>query len=116
MTEVQHQRALIRWAHLAKGKYPDLAMLVHVPNEGKRSRVAGARLKQAGLRPGFPDLFLFVPRGPYHGLAIELKADNGQLQSNQRAWIAALRCRGYKVEVCYGWESAYTTILRYLVQ
>jgi hypothetical protein len=32
---------------------------VHVPNQGWRSRIAGAVLKLMGLWPGFPDLIVF---------------------------------------------------------
>lgn len=62
------QICLFRWAAFMQGQYPELALMYHIPNEGKRSRSAGARMKQEGLKPGVPDVCLPVPRGPYHGL------------------------------------------------
>jgi len=32
--------------------------LVHIPNEGKRSPRSGKKLKDVGLRAGFPDFFM----------------------------------------------------------
>lgn len=53
--------------------HPELQLLYHVPNEGKRTWRTGARLKSEGLKPGVPDLCLPVARGKYHGLYVELK-------------------------------------------
>ena len=79
LTEHQIQRLIIDWADLV---LPPAYRLVHVPNEGKRSRIAGHRLKQAGMRPGFPDLILL---GPVVGL-IEVKAWRKYPNEDQREW------------------------------
>ena len=44
-TESVEQQRLMQWARMESGKWPELALLYHVPNEGKRSRTAGARMK-----------------------------------------------------------------------
>ena len=36
------------------------------------------RLKASGYKRGFPDVFVYEPRGPFHGLAIELKKEKGE--------------------------------------
>jgi hypothetical protein len=55
-SEAQVQRAIIDALRM-RG-----IMAVHVPNAGKRSAVAGKRLKGEGMVPGFPDLAVY---GPY---------------------------------------------------
>lgn len=95
-------------------QYPELELMYHVPNEGKRSRVAGARLKQSGLKPGVPDVCLPVAHGPYIGLYIELKVKPNKPTDNQKHWLRALRSAGHCTAVCYGWEEAKNLIEKYL--
>lgn len=114
-TEAQEQRALFDWAERLKGKYPELALLYHVPNEGKRSVITGARLRSEGLRRGVPDLCLPVARNGYHGLYIELKRkQGGRLTEDQERWIDALIQQGYCATVCKGWTEAALMIVEYL--
>lgn len=113
-SESVEQQALFRWAAFAAGKYPELRLLYHVPNEGKRSQWTGARMRSEGLKSGVPDLCLPVARSGYHGLYIELKAGKNKPTANQLAWLEALEAQGYKTAVCYGWEAAKTVIENYL--
>ncbi len=53
--ELTEQQAVMEWAELQKGKYPELSLLYHIANEGKRSVVNGANQKRAGLKKGVPD-------------------------------------------------------------
>lgn len=112
--EAKIQEMLFEWAGLLSGKYPELELMYHVPNEGKRSIISGYRLKQGGLKAGVPDICLPVARGTFYGLYIELKADKGRLQENQRQWLDALAGQGYKAAVCYGFDEARTAIEDYL--
>lgn len=116
-TETQDQIALMEWRDLAKARYPELVNLVHVANEGKRTYQSGKQLKRMGLRKGFPDLVLLVPRGEYCGLSIELKrADRSTKPSpEQMDCLGDLMVHGkHKTCVCYGFEEARKTILKYL--
>lgn len=114
-TESVEQQCLFRWADFQSGKYPELELMYHIPNEGKRSRSTGARMKAEGLKPGVPDICLPVPRSGYHGLYIELKRLRGNCTTkNQDEWIAKLENQGYRAEVCRGWEEASRIILEYL--
>lgn len=114
-TEMAEQTALFAWARLAQGKWPELALLYHVPNEGKRSRATGAQLTAAGLKKGVPDLCLPVARGRKHGLYIELKRRKGsQPTAEQVEWLDALAAEGHGVAWCRGWESAAGVLLEYL--
>ncbi len=72
-TELTEQQAVMEWAEYQTGRYPELKLLYHIPNEGKRSVVNGANLKKAGLKKGVPDLCLPVAKGNYHSLYIEMK-------------------------------------------
>lgn len=114
-TEDQEQAALFEWANLSCGAHPELALLVHIPNEGKRSVQTGANLKRIGLKPGFPDIMLPVARHGYHGLFIELKRSRGgQVSDNQKWWIDKLNQQGYYAVVCFGLDEAISVISKYL--
>lgn len=97
---------------------------VAVPNEGKRSAVAGHYMKRAGLRPGFPDLLIFDRRkrdvihygGARGGRALqaeagargllcvaENKSKRGRRTAEQTDWVAELAARG--VPVFGPWKS-----------
>lgn len=90
-------------------------MLYHIPNEGKRSRVTGARLVAEGLKRGVPDICLPVARGGCHGLYIELKRErSGRPTAEQTEWMDALMRQGYAVSLCHGWERAAGVIEEYL--
>lgn len=113
--EDSEQIALMQWARLQSGKIPELALLFHIPNGGKRDAREAARFKAMGVKPGVPDMFLPVPCGIYCGLWIELKRrDGGKLSKNQAEFLEALAGQGYKTAVCAGWEEAKNEILRYL--
>lgn len=114
ISESAEQQNLLRWSLWAEAKYPELCLLYHVPNEGKRSRAAGGRLKAEGMKPGVPDLCLPVARCGFHGLYIELKAQGGKPTANQKQWIEKLTAQGYLAKVCVGFESAQQLIESYL--
>ena len=114
MTEAQEQRALFQWAGLAEQQYPELKLLHHIPNGGKRDARTAANLKKEGVKAGVPDMCLPVSRGQYHGLYIELKTQKGKVQKNQKEWLSALNKEGYATKVCYGWLEAKESIEKYL--
>ncbi len=112
--EAGHQTALFQWAKMVEGAYPELRRMFHVPNGGKRDRVTAARMKAEGVKPGVPDIMLPVPRGKYHGLWIELKADGGKPSKDQLDWMDYLNSVGYCALLCYGWQTAREEIELYL--
>ncbi len=113
-SEEIEQISLFRWAAFAENIYPELKLMYHVPNEGKRSAVTGSRLKQAGLKSGVPDIVLPVARGGYIGLYIELKYGRNKTTANQEMWLRNLRDQNHLTAVCYGWEQARELIEKYL--
>lgn len=129
-TEDTEQMCLFRWADAQSGKYPELSLMYHIPNGGKRGKAEAGRFRAMGVKSGVPDIFLpfavqtfnFVSSGKfdvirikYHGLYIELKRlRGGTVSATQKQWISALRNAGYAVEVCKGWEAAAAVITDYL--
>ena len=114
-TESVEQQCLFRWAALSVGKYPEVALLYHIPNGGSRGKAEAGRFKAEGVKSGVPDICMPVARGEYHGLYIELKRrQGGHLSVNQRIWIDELRRQGYCATVCNGWEQAVAVIVAYL--
>jgi len=114
ITEHEQQRIIFEWAEWQKGKYPELEMLIAVPNGGKRDIVTAVKLKQTGTKAGFPDMFLFCRRGAYAGLAIELKVKSNKPTERQKWWIKKLREQDYCAVVCYGADEAISVIQDYL--
>ncbi len=80
--------------------------IVHIPNEGKRTARYGAQLKRAGMRKGFPDLFIPIAKHGKYGLFIEMKYGNNRPTPDQNRWIKLLSGNGYAVAVCYGFDDA----------
>lgn len=113
--EDAEQRTLFEWAALHEWKWPELKLMYHVPNEGKRSAATAMLQKRMGLRAGVPDICLPVARGGYHGMYIELKrASGGRVQPSQQVWLSALQAQGYRAVVCRGWAEAAAALEEYL--
>ncbi len=87
--------------------------IVHIPNEGKRSLSYAARMKRMGLRSGFPDLFVTLARGGYHGLFIEMKYGKNKTTKEQKEWLELLSTEGYACAVCYNAAEAIKVIENY---
>ncbi len=94
--------------------YSDL-LIVHVPNEGQRSRVQGYKLKAQGMRKGFPDLAIYKRSGAYSGLFIEMKRkQNYRISDEQFECLYKLHCEGYATAICFGGEMAIGVINAYV--
>lgn len=95
--EGQEQAMLFKWceAQMRVGNWPELGMLFHIPNGGKRGKAEAGRFKAEGVKPGVPDLCLPVP-------------------TEQKEWGAKLSARGYCWMVCRGWEEARDVLTDYL--
>ncbi len=114
-TEGEEQALLFSWAAMSLRKYPELGLLFHIPNGGKRGKAEAARFKAEGVKAGVPDLFLPVARGKYHGLFIELKRyKGGRVSDWQKHWLMELGWQGYRAEVARGWKEAAEIIKNYL--
>lgn len=82
---------------------------------GVRTSIGAAvKMKAAGYRKGFPDLFIYQPSGIYHGLAIEFKTVRGSLTPEQIEWGSRLTREGYAWTVCRTAEAAVNRVRDYL--
>ena len=75
------------------------------------------RMKATGYKRGFPDVFVYEPRGAFHGLAIELKKEKGgRVSESQKEWKQALEERGFHATVAKGYDMAVEVLERYLTE
>ena len=90
MKEYQLQKAVC--------KYLDLNNVLYCGSMGGQYQVFRSqriKAKKTGYKKGFPDLFIYEPRGNYHGLAIELKVGYNKPTLEQLTWLNELTERGY---------------------
>lgn len=72
-------------------------------------------MKRMGVSPGFPDVEVPLPIGPFHGFYIEMKRQKGgKVSEEQREWINYLKDKGYYAEVARGFEEAKEMFNYYL--
>ena len=116
MTEAQYQIEVFKWARhpAVLHTYPELALLYHIPNGGKRNAVEAAHFKQQGVLPGVADLHLPVARGCYYSLYIEMKADKGRPSANQVWFGKNVTALGNFWVICHGSRQAIQTLEWYL--
>jgi hypothetical protein len=128
-SEHQEQSALIQWKELNQAAIPALKHLFAIPNgaklpytnkvnpkTGKVSRFCKQAkiLKDEGLSPGVPDLFLSYPANDKHGFFIELKTKGNKPSPDQLEWIRRLRFVGFEAEIYWSWTEAALGIVEYL--
>ena len=113
-TEGVEQATLFSWAQMRTYWYPELTLMFHIPNGGKRSKAEAGRFRAEGVKSGVPDLCLPVPRGQYHGLYIEMKTESGHTSDEQEWWGERLQAQGYVWRVCHGWQAAVAVLEWYL--
>lgn len=110
--ETAEQVKLFQWAQMQLEYVPELALMFHIPNEGKRSN--GALLKAMGVKRGAPDILLPVPAWEKTGLAIEMKYGDNQLSKEQETFLELLQEYNWKTVVCHSFEEAREVIRHYL--
>jgi len=110
-SEFTEQKRLIT---LLKYEFPKL--LYCASAGGMRTGMHTAKkMKATGYVKGFPDIFIYEPRGKYHGLAIELKRESGgTISPEQKLWRDNLKSRGYAAYICRGADEAIETIKQYM--
>lgn len=114
-------RKLVKWidalmlvhetlGHICVGEY-----FAHAANGGARNAKEAAILQGQGVRPGWPDYTLYLPRGPFVGAVGELKSLEGAKPDQaQLDILLRLERIGYKAMVWFGAEDAREQILAYL--
>ena len=92
--EARLQFAVARFLGVA---CPDL-LWSHFPAGEDRNAIVGRKLKDMGLKRGWPDIILCLPSGVLG--AIELKAPTGRLSPDQIAFREALVAAGGQFALC----------------
>ena len=101
------QKTVIHWTRF----HPVLKnIVIHIPNEGKRSPQYGRNLKAMGLMPGVWDLLVACGRHGYIGAWIELKSAEGRLSPYQMAFGKHMEQQNYYTAVCYSIDDAIKKI------
>lgn len=87
----------------------------HVPNGGFRDPVEAAIFQGQGVRRSWPDYVLDLPVGGFHGLRLELKAENGEKPGpDQLDTLLRLERVGYRCVVAWGFDQARDAIISYV--
>ena len=83
-------------------KYLDkVGVLYNASCAGMKTTMKSAMVHKAmGSQKGFPDIFIYEPRGKWCGMALEIKAANGNPTTEQILWRDNLIKRGYFAEIC----------------
>lgn len=106
------QKLLVRWFRMQFPAY--CKCLFAIPNGGVRHIRTALKLKEEGVLSGVSDLFLMIPKGDFHGMFIEMKAEKGKIQPSQQEFLDLANSLNYKGIVCYGFENAKESIQKYL--
>ena len=115
-TDLVH-KPILDLVRMHEGRYPDLIKgLIHVPNEGKRTKAQHGFLVGLGMRAGVSDLLLLRARRGYHGLAMELKAPGklGTATKEQKAFLHQLQVEGWLACLCDDPVSAWSLLVWYI--
>lgn len=110
ISEEAIQKAVIQWVKY----HPVLKRLViHIPNEGKRTPRFGKKLKDLGMLPGVWDILIPMARHGYHGAWIEIKSKNGILSPEQVQFKDDMQQQNYFTAVCHSVDEGIKTIEDY---
>jgi hypothetical protein len=113
--EHRAQATVCSWWDVAhKGFGIPWCLLYATPNGSQRDPIVGAILKREGVKRGTADLTLLVQRNGKGALFVEMKAKDGVVSPDQRAFLKAVIEQGYVGRVCYSAEEAIKLIGEYL--
>lgn len=109
MSEHDEQVAVVQWCAWRGIR------IFAIPNGGYRTKATAKKLKDEGVVPGVPDLFVPLARKGKHGLFIEMKAPKGaKPRPEQVEWLEFLNEEGYAACWARGADAAIEVIERYV--
>ena len=110
ISERSLQKCVMKWVYLN----PTLRnVVIHIPNEGKRTPHYGKSLKDIGMRAGVSDLFIAMIRHGYGGAWIELKSKQGTLSDYQKKFLRDMAEQNYFTKICRSIEETIEFIKWY---
>lgn len=89
-------------------------MTLHIPNEGKRSKLGHIIAVRKGLIPGASDNLIPAARGGWNGLFLELKAHGKSPTPEQLAFGRDIEACGYAFAWANTIDRAITVTERYM--
>ena len=105
-SEHSEQTGFVNWFRY---KYPNIIIFA-IPNGGFRSIRTAKLLKEEGVVPGIPDLFI-----PSLKIFVEMKRVKGGVVSpEQKKMMEYLTRVGYTCMICYGANDASRQLLDFL--
>lgn len=107
-SEDSEQAAFVQWLRLKKIPF------FHPRNGGYIGVRQGAKFKALGVVAGIPDICIYAPIEPYHGLFIELKRKGGTISQIQKVRLRELNSLGYFAIVAFGCLEAIEITETYL--
>jgi hypothetical protein len=114
-SEHDEQVAVFAWTALKEKEFPELKLLQGSLNGVRLTIGQAVKAKRAGLKKGWPDLFLPVALHGFNGLFIELKKRKGGVMSaDQAAMWKQLSLQGYKCTRADGSDAAISILEWYL--
>lgn len=113
----RRQAACIKYFRYQFSEYKDLLFSIPngipLANQNVRTKIYN-KLKEEGLQPGVPDLFLSVGNSIYNGMFIEIKTKTDRLRKKQVDMICALEQQNYKCVVVRSVDEFIEIIDEYL--
>jgi hypothetical protein len=109
VSEFAESKTFMDWCRL-KG-----LPIIHIANERFCSPFYGRKLKELGVKRGFPDYFLPIAKHNYYGLMIEMKRKKVfKISEAQATWLSYLEEQGYATAICFGFDDAVNIIEGYM--
>ncbi len=111
------QTACVKWFRYQYSEYKDLLFSIPngipLANKNVRTKIY-KKLKEEGLQPGVPDLFLAVGNSIYNGMFIEIKTKTDRLRKKQVDVIRSLEAGNYRCVVVRSLDEFMEVIKEYL--
>lgn len=130
-SEHQEQSAYFDWVRIMRNSDSRFENIFAIPNgaklpfttkidkKGKKVRICPQAkwLKDEGLEPGVPDVFVAVPMvsgwSHFHGMFIEFKIAPNAMTDEQRKWKQRLIKHTFSYALVWSWEEASKYTLTY---
>lgn len=110
LSEETIHKTVMEWVRF----HPTIKKLVlHFPNEGRRTQRFGKLLKDLGMRAGVSDLLIAMRAHGFGGAWIELKSEHGIVSAAQKEFLDDMAQQNYFTAICWSIDEAINTISWY---
>lgn len=110
ISEETIHKTVMQWVRA----HPIISPLVlHFPNEGRRTKRFGKLLQDMGMRAGVSDLFIAMQKHEFGGAWIELKSSRGYASQFQKDFLQDMSQQNYFTAICWSIDEAINTIKWY---